>query len=118
MSTVHEIVKTTTTGALSNSWAVELPPDPEFPAAVYTIDTEQEDAWCIGGGYDQHLVTVVLLYRDFEAMDSMKATMRAAFEAIGDAFMFEEAGGDAEYEDDPEVFAYAMAFRLRTPRYA
>lgn len=116
MSTVHEIVTTAVGGVLSNSYAIELPPDPTFPAAVFTIDTEQEDAWCMNGGYDQHMVTVVLLYRDFEAMDAAKPLMRAAFEALA-SFMFEEAGGDADYEDDPEVFAYAMAFRLRTPRY-
>lgn len=116
MSTVHEIVSIAMAGALANSWAVELPPEPTFPAAVFTIDTEQEDAWCMGGGYDQHLVAVVLLYRDFEAMDAMKPTVRAAFEGLA-SFMFEEASGDVPYEDDPEVFAFAMTFRLRTPRY-
>lgn len=116
MSTVHEIVTTAMASVLANSHLVELPPKPAFPAAVFRIDTEQEEGWCIGGGYDQHLVTVVLLYRDADAMDAVKPQVRAAFEAIPE-FMFEESGGDAEYEDNPEVFAFMMLFRLRTPRY-
>lgn len=116
MSTVHEIVATAMNGVLANSWLSEIKGPPTWPAAVFSIDTEQEEAWCMGGGYDQHMVTVVLLYRDPDAMETVKPLLRAAFEALP-TFMFEEAGGDAEYEDDPEVFAYAMAFRLRTPRY-
>lgn len=116
MSTVHEIVTTALTGVLSNSWLVELPPKPTFPANVFTIDTDQEEQWCFGGGYDQHLVTVVLLDRDPDALDARKPLIRAAFEALT-GFMFEEGGGDADYEEDADVFGYFMTFRLRTPRY-
>jgi hypothetical protein len=118
MSTVHALVTTALSAVLSNTWAIELPPEPSFPAIVFAIDTEQEEAWCMGGGYDQHLVTVTLLYDDFDALDAAKPLVRAAMEGIGGpVFMFEEASGDASFEDLPDVFAYAMTFRLRTARY-
>lgn len=116
MSTAKQIVTAALEAVLHNSWAVELPPSPTFPAIVFEIDTVTEDQWCMGGGYDQHEVTVVILAATQEAIEALKPQIRAAFEALA-SFMFEDGGQDADYEDDPNVNAYAMTFRLRTPRY-
>lgn len=115
MSTVNETVATALVNAGLNAWAVELPSDPTYPALVFDIETRQEEQWCHDGGYDQHTVTVVLLSRSLAEIDSLKPTVRALFEAMA-GFMFEDAGGDVDYEDDPNVFGYFMVFLLRARR--
>lgn len=116
MSTVKEIVTAALVPVLNNTWAIELPPNPMWPAIVFEIDTETEDAWCLGGGYDQHEITVTIYATTPERIDQLVPDVRAAFEALT-SFMFEDKGGDAEFEDDPNVYAYFMTFRLRTSRY-
>ena len=116
MSTVKEIVTAALQTVITNVWAVELPPDPMWPALVFEIDTEPEDQWCAGGGYDQHDVTVTILARTVEQVDTIKPQVGTAFEALA-SFMYEDKGGDSDYEPDPNVYAYFMTFRLRTPRY-
>jgi hypothetical protein len=116
MSDIRETMSTALRSVYSNSWLVELPPEPTFPAIVFRVDTEQEEQWCFEGGYDQHLVSVVLLSRDADWFPTIAASVVSALEALP-SYMFEESRGDGEYEDDPEVFAFAILFRLRTPRY-
>lgn len=105
------------TPVLSNTYLDELPPKPTFPAIIYDVESEQETTWCAGGGYDQHQVTVMLLAQDADWFLTAKPAVVQAFEGLGSAFMFEESSGDADYEDDPNVFAFFFIFRLRTPRY-
>lgn len=112
----NAIVTTALSAVLSNSWAVELPPDVAYPAIVFTIETDPEDQWCMNGGYDQHLVTVVTLSETAEGNTALLPQVRAAFEALA-SFMFEEGSGDVEFEDDPNVYAYFISFRLRVSRY-
>ena len=116
MSTINEIVTAALQPVMDNTWAVELPPNPTWPAIVFTVETETEQQWCLGGGYDQHDVTVVILAVTREFIDETKPAIRAAFEALA-TFMFEDTSGDVDYEDDPNVYGYSMTFRLRTPRY-
>lgn len=121
MSTVHELVTAALSGALPNSWAIELPPDPAWPAAVFDIDSTPEDAWCLGGGYTQHDVNVIVLARTLEELDvllplSGAGTLRPALEAL-ETYQFEDGCGDADYEPDPSLYARFLTVRLRTPRY-
>lgn len=109
-------IKTVTLAALTpvlaNSWAIELPANPTFPAAVFDVKTEPEKSWVLGGGYDQHVVTVVLLARDLDELEALKPQVKAAMEAV-DGFMDTEDEGDAEYEADADVYAYFQDFRIR-----
>lgn len=116
MSTAKEIVAAALLPVMTNSWAVELPPNPQYPALLFDIDSTPEDQWCMGGGYDQHEVTVIILSETAELIETVKPQIRAAFEALP-TYMVEGQSGDADYEDDPNVYAYFMTFRLRTPRY-
>lgn len=113
-------VKQTIYGALSavlaNSHAVELPRRPTWPAIVFEIDSQPELGWCLGGGYDQNVVTVIILARELGAIETLIPQVRAAMEALS-GYMGEEEHGDSGYEDDPEVYGYFMNFRIRTPKY-
>ena len=121
MTTIHELLTATLTPALANTWAVELPPRPTWPAAVFDVDSKPEDAWCAGGGYTQHDVNIVVLARTMEELDVLlpvggMGPLREALEALP-AFQYEDDSGDADYEPDPDIFARYFIVRLRTPRY-
>ncbi|SFB96662.1 hypothetical protein SAMN05216344_106123 [Polaromonas sp. OV174] len=121
MSTVHETVTAALSAVFPNAWAVELPPIPVWPAAVFDIDSAPEEAWCSGGGYTQHDVNLIVLARTIEELDvllpmSAGGTLRPALEGL-DSYQYEDACGDADYEPDPAVYARFLTVRLRTPRY-
>ena len=121
MSTVHELVTAALVPALANTWAIELPPIPVWPAAVFDIDSAPEAEWSMGGGYTQHDVNLIVLARSIEELDVLLPTdgggpLRAALEAL-DCYQYEDASGDADYEPDPEVYGRFLTVRLRTPRY-
>lgn len=101
---------------LSNSWAIELPQNPTFPASVFNIETASEDAWVQGGGYDQHTVTVVVLSRDLDQLDTLWKQARDAVEAIP-GFMYDGDNGDAEYEGDANVYGYYFITVIRLPTH-
>jgi hypothetical protein len=100
----------------ANAWAVELPHDPQWPAIVFDIDTQPEDQWCYGGGYDRHAVSVVILARTLGEIEALAAGVRAALDGHPQSLGVEDEG-DADYERDPAVYAYYVAAVLRTPRY-
>lgn len=114
---IRELITATLTPVLANTWAVELPPNPTWPAAVFDIDTTPEPGWCAGGGYDQHTVNLVVLARDADELDLLLPRFERALEAVQPAFMGTEDTGDADYEDDSEVYARFLTVRFRTPRY-
>ncbi len=121
MSTIHQLLIAALTPALANTWAVELPPIPVWPGAVFDVDSKTEDAWCAGGGYSQHDVHLVVLARTIEELDVLLplaggGPFRAALEAMP-AYQYEDDAGDADYEPDPEIYARYLTVRLRTPRY-
>lgn len=121
MSTVHETLTAALSAVLPNSWALELPPDPDYPALVFDVDSEPEAQWCLGGGYMQHDVNVVVVARDLDELEALLpldggGTLRPALEAL-DAYQYEDACGDADYEPDPALYARFLTVRLRTPRY-
>lgn len=119
--TIHEMLTAALSVALANTWAGELPPAPAWPAAVFDVDSKPEEAWCMGGGYSQHDVNLVVMARDLDQLDVLLpleggGPFRAALEAL-DSFQYEDDSGDADYEPDPQVYARYLTVRLRTPRY-
>lgn len=114
---VHALVSAALEAVLPNTWAVELPPVPTWPAVVFDIDSKPEEQWCAGGGYDQHSVNIVAMAKDLDTLIALMPRLLAAMEALQPAFQFDEDTGDADYEDDPDVFAQFLTIRLRTPRY-
>lgn len=121
MSTIHQLLAAALTPALDNTWAIELPPDPIWPAAVFDVDSKPEEAWSMGGGYTQHDVHLVVLARTVEELDVLLpldggGPLRAALEAL-ESYQYEDDAGDADYEADPNIFGRYLAVRLRTPRY-
>lgn len=98
---------------LPNTHAVELPREPSWPAIVFDIESRPEEGWCAGGGYTQHVVSVVFLDRGGEGDLDLRSRATAALEEIF-GFMAAEEEGDADYEDDAEVYAYFKNYRIRT----
>lgn len=119
--TVHEAVNTALSAVFANTWAIELPPKPTWPAVVFDIDSTTEDGWCMGGGYMQHDVNVLALARTLEELDQLLplsggGTLRPALESLAH-YQYEDACGDADYEPDPALYARFLTVRLRTPLY-
>ncbi|MBY0474216.1 MAG: hypothetical protein K2Q13_04030 [Nitrosomonas sp.] len=111
--TIGATINTALTAVLVNSWAVELPPEPTFPAITFEIDSTPESDWVIGGGYTQHVITVTTFAYTKTELATYKASIQAAMEII-DGFITEEESGDAAFEDLPGVYAYFQDFRIRT----
>lgn len=111
--TIKQTVLAALEPVLSNTWAVELPPRPTWPAIVFEVDSAGEDGWVQGGGYEQHVVTVVSLARDLDEIEALKPEIKEAIKAIP-GYLGDEEHGDSEYEGDPELYAYFQNFRIRT----
>lgn len=104
--------------ALPNTWAVELPERPTWPAAVFKVESLPEDGWVAGVAYVRHTVNLVVLSPDLDVLETLLpmgagGAFRTALEALP-AYQFEESAGDAEYEPDPKVYGRALVVELRT----
>lgn len=120
-TSIHEQVLQALQPALANTWWRELPLRPQWPAAVFSVESAPEPGWCGGGGYDAHDVTVIVLSTDPDQLDVLLPTsgqgaVREAIESAA-AYQWEVGCEDADYEDDAQVYARALIVRLRTPRY-
>ena len=111
--TIKQSVLAALEPVLANTWAIELPERPTWPAIVFEVETAPETGWTIGAGYEQNVVNVVILSRDLEEVEALKPQVRTAIEVLP-GYMTDEDHGDAEYEGDPEVYGYFMNFRIRT----
>ncbi len=111
--TIGTTITTALNAVLANSWAVELPPEPVFPAIVFEIDSTPESGWVLGGGYTQHTVTVTTFSETRTELKTLAASVQTAMEAIA-GFITEEESGDAAFEDLPGVYAYFQNFKIRT----
>ncbi|RDK01437.1 hypothetical protein [Paraburkholderia lacunae] len=100
---------------LPNSHNVELPPDPTWPALVYTTHTDEESGWVMGGGYDLHTVTIAILGRDTDENTALRDQIVEAFEQMDD-FLLVESEGDSNFEGAAAVYAYLIMIQLRTRR--
>lgn len=119
--TIHQLLLPVLEAALPNTWWLDLPARPTWPAAVFSVETAPEPGWCAGGGYDAHDATVIVLSRSAVELEALLptgsgGTVRAAVEAM-EFFQWEVGCEDADYEDDPQVYARALIVRLRIPRY-
>jgi len=111
--TIGTTVNTALTAVLANCWAVELPPDPTFPAIAFEIESTPESDWVLGGGYTQHVITVVTFAYTKTELSTFKTSIQTEMEAIT-GFITEEESGDASFEELPGVYAYFQNFRIRT----
>lgn len=110
--TIKQMVYAALCTVTANAHAGDLPKRPAWPALTFEVDTTPETGWVLGGGYDQHVVTVVTLARTQAEVDALLPAIKPAMEAIT-GFMADEESGDADYEDDPEVYAHFQNFRIR-----
>lgn len=100
---------------LANTFAVQLPPNPTFPAIVFQVESEEETGWPAGAGYEQHEVAVLIIAPNLTAIDTLKPQIVAAIEGMpGATYLGRESEGDADYEADPEQYGYFLVFRVRT----
>lgn len=111
--TIGTAITTALTAVLANSWAVELPLEPTFPAIVFEIDSTPETDWVLGGGYTQHVITVMTFAYTKTELSTYRASIQTAMEAIT-GFITEEESGDSSFEELPGVYAYFQNFRIRT----
>lgn len=102
---IKQTVNTALSAVLNNTWAVELPVEPTFPAIVFEIETTPEQQWVQGGGYDQHTVTVSILAKTLDEVHTLNLAVIAAMEAIP-GYLLDGDRGDASYEDDPSLYGY------------
>lgn len=109
---IESVVYDALVAVTANAHATELPKRPAWPAIVFDVDTQPEQTWVIGGGYDQHIVTVVSLAKTKAEIVTMRDQIRAAMEAVV-GYMGDEDKGDTEYEGDAEVYGYFQNFRIR-----
>lgn len=101
--TIRDIVLAALETVLSNTWLVELPPDPTFPTIVFEISTTPEQQWVQGGGYDQHNVTVTVLAKTTNEVQNLTLQIKSALEAIP-GYLQDGDYGDAGYEDDASLY--------------
>lgn len=112
---IKQIINTALSAVLANTWAVELPENPTFPAVVFEIDTTPEQQWVQGGGYDQHTVSVVILAKTLDEIQTLKLQLIAAIEVIP-GYLLDGDSGDAAYEGDASVYGYFMNHVIRLPK--
>lgn len=113
--TIHADITTALSAVLANTWAGELPEQPTWPAIVFDIDTDPEQGWVLGGGYDQHTVAVVSLAKTRTELAALQVQIDAAMEALP-GYLRDEGRGDADYEDDASVYAYFANYVIRRSR--
>lgn len=109
---ISTLVNTALNGVIANAWAIELPPEPAFPAIVFDIDSATESNWVFGADYVQYVVSVFVYAKTRSQLMTYPALIRAAMETIP-GYMAEEEHGDAEYQEFPGVYAYFQNFRIR-----
>lgn len=116
--TIKTTVNTALSAVLSNTWAVELPVEPTWPAIVFDIDTTPEDFWATpaGSAYDQHTINVVILAKTQTEIETLLPQVNTALEAVT-GYLLDGERGDAAYEDDASIYAYFTNHVIRTPRY-
>jgi hypothetical protein len=57
--TIGSTINTALAAVLANTYAVELPQNPTWPALVFEIESQREDGWTIGAEYEQDRKSVV-----------------------------------------------------------
>lgn len=114
---IGEAVFNALSGVLANTWAVELPANPTWPAIVFDIESEPERQWTLLAGYERHTVNVVILAKTREEITTkvsgLHARVELALQGV-DVYMMATEHGDSDYEDDASVYAYFSTHIIRT----
>lgn len=113
--TIDEAVNSALSAVLANTWANELPQNPTWPAFVFEIATQPEKLWVQDGGYDLHTVTVSIIAKTKAEIKPLQALIDQALEAVP-TYLADEERGDAQYEADPNLYAYYSNHVIRTRR--
>ncbi|WP_395008647.1 hypothetical protein [Undibacterium sp.] len=90
---------------LNNTWAVELPSNPMWPAIIFDIETQPEKGWVMGGGYEQLTVSVVILAKTQAEISALHEQVKVAMKAVA-GYLEDGDHGDADYEPDASVYGY------------
>lgn len=112
---IDEAVNAALATVLPNTYSVELPPRPTWPALVFEIDSKPEEGWVKGGGYDQHEIVVSTLARTRGEIIVLRQKVADVMAELP-GFMGDEFAGDADYQGEAGVYAYVQNFRVRTRR--
>lgn len=112
--TMNELLLSLLAPICDSAWAVELPHSPTWPAVVFDVDTQPEQGWSWGTGYDVHTSSLLVLGPDLDAITALATQIRDACEADPQC-MGVESHGDADYEADPQIYGkfITVVFRLR-----
>lgn len=102
---IDQRVTSALTPVLANSFSTNLPANPSWPAIVFKIETQPESGWVLGGGYEQHTVSVVILARTKTEIVDLREQVKSAMKQIV-GYLIEGDSGDADYEPDASVYAY------------
>ena|SRR3990167_8418390 len=115
--TINSVVDAALSAVLANTWADELPENPTFPAIVFEIDTQPEESWVLGGGYNQHTVTIFILARSKAAITAAGGLLQLVDAAMAQitGYMYDDGNGVAAYEDDASVYAHYTNYVIRLP---
>ena len=116
--TIKTSINTALSAVLANTWSLELPIDPVWPALLFELDTVPESTWAFpaGSAYDQHTVSVTIFAKTIEEIDALLPQVNIALQGIA-GYMLDGERGDAAYENDASVYAYFTNHVIRTPRY-
>lgn len=113
---IKPVVKAALETVLDNTWAVDLPERPAWPALLFEIDSEHEVGWCQGADYMRHTVVVIILSKVLADIQTYAIGVRQAMGSV-EGYISAVESGDMDYEDDPEVYAYFINFEIRTKEF-
>ncbi|TWI65171.1 hypothetical protein IP91_02578 [Pseudoduganella lurida] len=113
--TIKQRIYEALSAVLPNTYAVELPDEPTWPALVFEVNIDPEPGWVMGGGYNQCDIVVMTFSRSQEEIEVLAGQVLAAVSAL-DGFLGDEFAGDADYQGEADVFAYVQNFRVRIRR--
>ena len=110
--TIKSEVKTTLEAVLMNSFAVDLPDEPTWPAIVYEIESEKETGWTKDGAYVRHFISVTIYSDSLSEVATLRDQVEAAMMPLSDNNGADDEG-DSDYEKDARVYAYFLNFTAR-----
>jgi hypothetical protein len=114
--TIKNTVLTALKTVLTNTHAVELPPEPTWPAIVFEVESVSEKQWVQGGGYDQHHIVVTILAKTLTQVETLRVGVNAAMGGIA-GYLIDGDSGDAAYEGDASLYGHYSNHTIRTPRF-
>jgi len=109
---IDQLVTSALSPVLSNSFSANLPLNPTWPAIFFTVETQPESGWVLGGGYEQHTVSVIILAKTKNEIATLLEQVKAAMKQIP-VYLIEGGSGDAEYEADASVYGYYTEHVIR-----